>query len=234
MNQSQQLGALESLLESFLDRAVMQKENRLAVLEGLNSLDDLVRKSERGIDFSDEAGEWFATHNRWLTEQTLKPADIDKIDGLLGQLRNRLGKTDEISPAQNKIVAEINRWDQTLVKKQPKLILKRPPEHIEEPKPTEVTTTKSPDIDTISLFVSKLSKTTALFMDYCENKAHLLSVLDDLLKSASVQLNKDALLLSGFIIYYLKQNGYKVEPYVKKLKEAETSIAKRTLSANRR
>lgn len=234
MNQPQQLGALESLLESFLDQAVIQKENRLAVLEGLNSLDDLVRKSERGIDFSDEAGEWFANHNRWLTEQTLKPADIDKIDSLLGDLKNRLGNSADSSPAQNKIVTEINRWDEKLGKKQPKLTLKRPPERQEDPKPTEAHIPKSVDIDTISLFVSKLSKTTALFMDYCENKAHLLSVLDDLLKSASVQLNKDALLLSGFIIYYLKQNGYKVEPYVKKLKEAETSIAKRTLSANRR
>jgi hypothetical protein len=30
--------------------------------------------------------------------------------------------------------------------------------------------------------------------------------------------------LSAFIIYYLKQNNYKVDPYVRRLKEAEAQI----------
>jgi hypothetical protein len=48
-----------------------------------------------------------------------------------------------------------------------------------------------------------------------------MSVLGDALNSAVLQKNRQALLLSALIIYYLKQNGYMVEPFVKRLKEAE-------------
>jgi hypothetical protein len=100
------------------------------------------------------------------------------------------------------------------------MTLKRPPE-------TSATETDSNEKqDTISLFLKKLSKLTTVFMDHTGSKQHILSVLDQLLLSASTQLNKDALILSAFIIYYLKQDGYKIEPYVKKLKEAETLFKK--------
>ena len=60
-----------------------------------------------------------------------------------------------------------------------------------------------------------------LHADLSVGKGHLLSVLDDALKKATLQDNEEALLLSAFMIYCLKQNGYKVEPYVKRLREAE-------------
>jgi hypothetical protein len=63
-----------------------------------------------------------------------------------------------------------------------------------------------------------------MFKGIAHGRKHVLSALDSALRSATVQRQKEALLLSGFIIYYLKQNGYKVEPYVKRLKEAERLI----------
>ena len=77
------------------------------------------------------------------------------------------------------------------------------------------------DGDTIALFSHRWERLTLLLADLSGGKEHLLSVLDDALKKATLQNNEEALLLSAFMIYYLKQNGYKVEPYVKRLKEAE-------------
>ena len=60
-----------------------------------------------------------------------------------------------------------------------------------------------------------------MFADLAVSRAHLLSVLDDSLKKAETQKNKEALILSALIIYYLKFDGYKTGPYVRRLKKAE-------------
>ena len=223
MSQYKTLKNLETLLVSFLDRAVALKEERLAVLEGINRLDDIARTAPRGIDVSDEMGEWFASHNRWLTSDCLKSGDIQKIGGILGSIKKELNIGSAPTPAQAKIDREIERWTKSEKKAAHKLVLKRPAE--------EIPRTAPPDGDTIGLFSKDLGKMAGLFEDYAANKQHLLSVLDDLLKSATIQQNKDALILSAFIIYYLRQNGYKVEPYVMRLKEAETSFKGKALDA---
>jgi len=217
------LKSLDSLLVNFLDRAVALKEERLAVLEGINRLDDIARIAPRGMDISDEMGEWFASHNGWLTSDSLRPGDVNRIGNILGDIKKELNITTGLTPAQVKIDKEIDRWSEKSEKSAQKLVLKRGP----ETKPRQA----PPNGDTIALFTKEFTRIAGLFADYAENKPHLLTVLDDLLKSAHIQQNKDALILSAFIIYYLKQNGYMTEPYVKKLKEAETSFARKALDA---
>lgn len=223
MSRSDTLKSLEALLESFLDRAVRMKENRLKVLEGIDCLDDIARQSSEGADIADQVGDWFAAHNEWLTDGDLRPADVSRISSILGQFKNQLRQGPESSPAEDKIRAEIDRWEETRHKPAQRLVLRRGPE----------VPAVRPEMggDTIALFDNKLARLTAVFKDYCQGKKHLLSVADDLLSAAILQSNKDALILSAFIIYYLKQSGYKVEPYVRKLKEAETKIAKEALDA---
>ena len=223
MSRQDTLKSLENLLESFLDRVVAVKEQRLSVLEGINRLDDITRQSSRGANVTDDVGDWFAEHNKWLTGSSLRSADIDRINSILSQFKNELRTSPESSPAEDKIHTEIDRWSQSPPKTGPKLVLKRRPE-VKAPIP-------EPETDTIALFDKKLERLTAVFKDSCGGKQHILSVVDDLLTAAKVQANKDALILSGFIIYYLKQNGYKVEPYVKRLKEAETLLSKGVLDA---
>lgn len=218
MSQTDSLQSLESLLETFLNRVVFLKEKKLHVLDGINRLDDIGLMVNQGEDVTDEIGNWFAAHNKWLTDRTLKDTELNRITGMLSKIKNEIYIDDNSSMAQQKISSEIDRWSNKKERTAPILSLKRKPE-IAEPE-----TSQSPD--TISLFVKRLSKMTALFMDYSNSKNHILSVLDDLLQKSSTETNKDALILSAFIIYYLKQNGYKVEPYVKKLKEAETLYKK--------
>jgi len=223
LSRTDTLKSLETLLESFLDRVVTMKEDRLRVLEGIDRLDDIARQSSQGVDVTDRVGDWFAEHNQWLTDSNLRPADLSRISSLLGQFKDRLRQGPESSPAEDKINAEIDRWEQTNQKVAPRLVLKRGPEVRAVP--------EQPGGDTIALFDKKLARLTAIFKDYSGGKQHILSVADDLLKAALLQSNKEALILSAFIIYYLKQSGYKVEPYVKKLREAETKLAKGALDA---
>lgn len=217
MSRTETLRSLETVLESFIDRAVSLKEDRLAVLDGINRLDDIARGFETGNDLTDEIGGWFAEHNRWLEEPGLRPSDQNRIGEILGAIRHEIGAVPDATPARNKIVREIDRWDEKIETRQ-KLVLKRGSEE------TDPAIDKS---DTILLFNNSLEHISALFADISQNKQHILSVLDDALNSASMQANRDALLLSAFIIYYLKLNRYLVDPYVKRLKEAESLQAGR-------
>ncbi|MDF1544664.1 MAG: hypothetical protein P1R58_06130 [bacterium] len=204
------LRSLEGLLEAFLERMVHLKHRRLGVLGGINRLDDIARQNDPD-EIADEVGDWFAEHNQWLTESVLKPADIDRIGKILGEINGHISAEASSSPAARKVVQEIGRWQEKSGARSSKLVLKRGAE----------TTEDSEEMDTISLFGSSFERCAALFADFSGGKKHLLSVLDDSLKSAVVQKNKQALLLSAYLIYYLKLNGYIVDPFVKRLKAAE-------------
>jgi hypothetical protein len=219
LSRQQTLKSLQAVLEDFLDRAVAAKRQRLTVPEGIDRLDDIAGRLSQGADVTDEVGDWFARHNWWLTDTSLENGEIERINSILGRFKGKLRSGPDSSPAEDKIHAEIDRWREAGEKLTQKLVLKRGPE-IAMPE-------LAGDADTIAMFDKKLTRLTAVFKDYCQGKKHILSVADDLLKAAHLQGNKEALILSAFIIYYLKQNGYKVEPYVKKLREAETALAGR-------
>ncbi len=212
MNDLATLKQLEAKLESFIERALFVKGDRIGVLTGINRLDDIARKVAGGDDPTDDIGRWFAEHNRLLNENRLTPAEHNRISGILGEVRRELRVNEQSSPAVYKIAGEIERW-RTGVKTGPaKVILKRPAE-------TAETEGGEP---TIAKFASELEAISNRFADLSAGKKHLMSVLDDSLKSALIKKNPDALILSGLLIYYLKLSGYKVEPFVKRLKEAET------------
>jgi hypothetical protein len=88
-----------------------------------------------------------------------------------------------------------------------RLTLRRPPEAAPQ--------------EPIDQFGHSMERMSALFADYRQSKEHLLSVLDEALESAEKQGSREALILSATIIYYLKLQHYKVEPYVRRLKAAE-------------
>ncbi len=220
MSRRATLKSLESVLESFLERAVAMKEDRLQVLEGINRLDDIARSFKDGDNLTDSIGGWFADHNRWINGKVLRPAEQHRISGILSEIKRELEPASESSPAVRKIAREIDRWNTPRTPRptteptpgtgSPRLILRRGPE-----------TTAIDQTDSISRFTGTLARLTDLFRDFSGNKKHLMSALDDALEYARLGPNKEALILSALIIYYLKQNGYKVEPFVKRLKEAE-------------
>lgn len=224
MTQARTLKTLEILLESFLERAVVAKEKRMTVMAGINRLDDIAVTSVKGDDITDRIGEWFAEHNNWLTDSSLKPDDLDRISGLLESIDGRLGLSSDESPAAKKIKTEIGRWTNKPDKSTGKIVLTRAPEAPEKAAEDSTGLRIDQTRDTIGNFELASNRSNNLFKDFSGNKKHLLSVLDESLKSAVLQKNKEALLLSAQIIYYLKIDGYKVEPYVIRLRASEKII----------
>lgn len=216
MSRAETLKALDSLLEQFLDRAVMLKEDRLRVLDGINRLDDIARGSH-STDLTEEMGGWLAQHSNWLQSPALRPADQNRIRNLLASIKRELEMSPEVSPAQIKITREIERWatgeKPTEQAVRDKMVLTRGSETVEHR-----------EEDTIDMYDKTLERIHAIYKDLSANKAHIMTILDDALISAKDQQSRDALLLSASIIYYLKLNRYKVEPYVKRLKEAEALL----------
>lgn len=202
--------SLEGLLEVFLDKVVQLKAERLQILEGVNRLDDIARLSGEGGDVTDEIGEWFAAHNQWLNEDVLKVGDAGRIDRILTEIKNGLTVSSGDSAASRKIESEINRWSELAGAGDGRLTLRREPEQ-----KIDV------EIDSMVMFDNALEGARDLYRDLQGGKQHVLSVLDDALRRAVLQKNKQALILSAFMIYYLKHNGYLMEPFIKRLKEAE-------------
>lgn len=228
MSRSETLKSFEVVLESFLERAVSLKAGRLQVLDGISRLDDIARLSRGSegigrIELSDRIGAWFATHHRWIEDGSLREADRTRIGSILDDIRDEINRPEGRTPATEKIVAEIDRWQNTVTGQSPqarqaekrKIVLRKGPENLEE------AGAHLSGEDSVALFGETLKCLNNQFEDLCRGRVHLMSVLGDSLNSAILQKNREALLLSALLIYYLKQNGYMVEPFVKRLKEAE-------------
>jgi hypothetical protein len=220
VSRSATLQKLEKVLTGFLEKAVSDRDERLDVVEGINRLDDIARSSSAGIDTTDDIGVWLAGSSRLLQQGRLKVNDFRRIDGLLTDIRRDYHPKDASSAEATKIRSELGHWQETARRATRKLVLKRGPEVAPEPgrqAPADPS-------DTIAVFAEHFEDIMNLWKDLSGRGKHLMSVLDDALVSARVQKKRDALLLSAFLIYYLKFKGYKVEPYVKRLKEAEQAL----------
>ena len=217
MSRTENLKAFEIVLESFLERAVAAKEKRLQVAQGINRLEQIDSRMTSGVDPVDRLGEWFADHNRWLEQEDLKHSDIDRIGRILDSIRNELDLENDESPASRKISSEIDRWQLASPRLAQSLVLKRGPEAAAE---------GETEGDTVADFRKFMPQINQLFEQYAVSKLHIMSVLDETLRTAELQKNKEALILSAFIIYYLKTGGYKVDPYVMRLKQAEKALEK--------
>lgn len=211
------LRSLEIIIESFLTRAVTLKEQRLGVLDGLSRLDDITRAAGQGDDVSDQVAEWIANRRDWPSDTNLRMADRTRVDSMLEAISKTIGDRQRLSPAHLKVSKVIREWRLDSRKGAGKLILRHGPEQA-DPKPVKPTRDEA---NSIEVFGDTLKDCQNLFLDSAGDQKHLLTVLDDTLRRALLQKSKQALLLSAFMIYYLKLGGYQVSPYVKRLKEAE-------------
>lgn len=200
-----------------------KKSERLNVLESVNRLEDIAERTQIPGQVNSEIGDWLAEHTQWLDESVISQPDADRVKTILGKIADEMEINGHETKETQKIKTEITRWNQG-IKTEPekpqtapgqKIVLRRGPETIEE---------KYKESDTIAAFSTLFKSLFDRWEEASSGRKHILSALDDLLKSAYLQQNEPALLLSAFVIYYLRQKGYLVEPYVKRLKAAEALI----------
>ncbi len=204
MSRVETLLKLETILEDFLDRAADAGLERVSAGKSIEALGTIANESLRGRFVSNRLGDWLAKNKVRLNENRFDANGLVTIGTYLQDIRTGL---DEDDPETEKLQEEIDHWKEMGAKPRKKLVLHRGPE-IDEANITEK--------------FLKIAKTQFELLEYYKDKKmHLLSMLDDTLKAAEAKTDPAYLHLAGSLIYFLKINGYKVDPYVKKLKTLE-------------
>lgn len=204
MNRLEVLKKLETTLEMFIAGVLESETTRIATHKSIDVLDDIARDSLRGRRVHARLGNWLARSDIASRKDRLAEPDITRIGNLFQEIQSGLDRTD---PEAKKLDDEIRGWRKSGVVPKRKLVVKM----------------KSPvqSINTAENFTELLKKENAYLTDESERNPHLLSILDDALKSAAAKEDKMYLHLAGAIVYYLKISGYKIGPYAKRLREIE-------------
>lgn len=204
MSRLDSLKTLESTLESFLARAIEIQEPQISRLSSIGMLDEIARDSLHGRFINNRLGDWFADNRVILEKNKFAPDELIRVGNLLESIKKGLDETD---PPAKKLAEEIDSWKVRGVVPRRKLVLKLKP--------------KAPDADLLSKFKSVLSRELEHLGSGEFDGRHLLTVLDDTLKCADAKENEFYLHLAASMIYYLKMKGYKVSPFVKRLRQLE-------------
>ncbi len=204
MTRQETLYKLEAVLESFLERAATLEMTQVAQSRNIQLLGDIARDSLRGRHINNRLGDWFAHNQESLEQGRLTSRHLSAIGNFLGDIKTGLDNAD---PESARLAEEIDRWAAKGAKPVRKIVLRRAPE--------------SPEADLGVRFDKLFEDGKAQMEYYREKKMHLLTMLDDLLKSAEAKSDLMYLHLAASIIYFLKVTGYKIDPYVKRLKTIE-------------
>jgi hypothetical protein len=198
------LKGLESTLQDFLTRAVEAEEERIEAFQSIVKLDGIARDSLKGRLVSAQLGNWFALNTNRLETQGFSGSEVTSIANLLGDIKSGL---DDSNPESHKLTEEIERWRGKGVVPKRKLVLKLKPRLAER--------------DLLSELTGFLTRGVQHLESGEYEGRHVLSILDDILKSADAKEDRMYVHLAGAMIYFLKINGYKVSPFVRRLKEIE-------------
>ncbi len=204
MSRLKTLKRLESNLKHLLTSVARLETDQIETLNSINVLDDIARDSLKGRYVNNRLGSWMAKNRVLVDEGRLKKTAISAVGNLLSDIKNGLDKTD---PESKKLFDEIDSWFTKGVVPGRKVVLSRPPEISES--------------DLTEQYFELFKKETEQLTYYKEHGDHILSMLDDILKNAEVKNDPIYLHMAGSIIYYLKNKGYKIDPYVRKLRFLE-------------
>ncbi len=204
MSRLNTLKKLESNLKHLLTSVARLETDQIETLNSINVLDDIARDSLKGRYVNNRLGSWMAKNRVLVDEGRLKKTAISAVGNLLSDIKNGLDKTD---PESKKLFDEIDSWFTKGVVPGRRVVLSRPPEISES--------------DLTEQYYELFKKETEQLTYYKEHGDHILSMLDDILKNAEVKNDPIYLHMAGSIIYYLKNKGYKIDPYVRKLRFLE-------------
>jgi len=200
MATTETLDRLESHLTRLIDGTLERKAGQVDFLIGLNQLDDILRSHEQGGPIADRAARFLTDYQGWQDKGALTAAQRKRLSEFLGDLFQRLH--DGNDPDGRKLAEEVKEWLRAMGDGAFRLVLKRPKEQVSlAERFRDLMTRESEELD-------------ALITQH----DHLLTVLDDLLKSAETKTDTIYRHLAASVIYFLQMEGYKVEPYVKRLR----------------
>lgn len=201
MNYSTTIERLEERLTHLIDGMLERKGIQVDFLIGLNQLDDILQRHNSGKLVTNELAGYIAEYREIFTAKTLAGPHKKRLGEALSIFyRDFLGSKDADS---DKLADEIKDWLKELGDHSFKITLKGPTEQA----------------SLADRFYSLLHRESQEINILLEQNDHLLTCLDDLLKSAEAKEDYMYQHLAATLIYFLQMEGYKVDPYVKKLRE---------------
>lgn len=238
-----QLRGFQVVLSSFLKRFSETQSVRINLLEGIERLDRIVAEAAGGKTDPGAVDEWMKSYMPLAKRSSLAPEDRERISALLLELQ----RSADGPVSDERMNAEIN----SLAKLRQKITDWRTRSEAEEQittgetsdfsgpplrarsvsvEPTHTTgarkivlkrksETDQPDL--AGRFIEMLWSELEYFEQDTFKGQHALSRLKDMLDCAETKIDPMYLHLAASFIYFLGREGYKMAPYVKRLRQIE-------------
>lgn len=200
------MNRLEEQLSRLVEGMLARKGNEVDFLVGLNQLDDILIRLRQGEPIDSSLTQFLSDHRNWLDSGGLSPGQKKRLGQLLKALFEALSTQSD--SAQLKLANEVREWSRTLGQAPLRLILKASKEQM-------------PSADRFQGLLKRELEEMEMLLT--KNK-HLMTCLDDVLSSAESKTDTMYRHLAASIIYFLKMEGYKTEPYIKRLHQTEKDI----------
>jgi hypothetical protein len=207
MANSESLHLLEARIGRLIDGILAHKESQMDFLIGLNRLDDLLIDHQQGRPINKNLTKFLIENRAWLDKAILDKSQRKQLGeylNVLFQVMVKIGDADCL-----KLAEEIKTWQHTLGNGAIRLTLKGPKEQV----------------SLTDRFHSLLRRETEELTALISKDDHLLTCLDDLLTSAEAKEDKMYHHLAASLTYFLQIEGYKVDPYVKRLRNLRTETS---------
>jgi hypothetical protein len=203
MTRSELLNRLEGSLTRLVDGMLIEKSQSIDFLTGLDRLDDIAADLRRGINADDRLTRFFADNKGWLEDPSLSATQKNRAGTLLKEAGEALSARPD--PEAVKLNQEAEDWSRALGVRPLRLTLKAPQEQA----------------SLSDRFHALLRREAEELNMLLSEREHLMTCLDDILSSAELKQDRMHHHLAASLIYFLKQEGYKVEPYVRRLRRIQ-------------
>ncbi|MFH1699128.1 MAG: hypothetical protein ABIE07_00960 [Candidatus Zixiibacteriota bacterium] len=204
MSDIQTIDKLERQISQLLDDMLAEKSAQIDFLIGLNQLDDIYKECRQGILTEEKLASFLCEKKSWLETIQSLPTQKSRAAKLLSKLYSELAHKEETS--YQKLAEELKIWIKSLGQGSFKLTLKKGEERV----------------SLNDRYQLMLRRETLEMDNLIEKHGHILTCLNDIIKSAESKTDTIYQHMAASVIYFLQMEGYKVDPYVKKLKELKT------------
>ncbi len=200
MIRTETINRLEARLTHLMEGALVKKESQIDFLIGLNRLDDIIIDLREGHPAADNLTRFLSRHRAWLEDGSLDSSQRKRLGVFLNSLNQELLNRHDTD--HFKLAEEIREWSQKLGTGSLKLTFKSSGEQA----------------SLADRFYSLLRRESEEMNMLLTERGHLLTCLDDILNSAESKNDKMYQHLAASLIYFLKLEGYKTDPYIKRLR----------------
>jgi hypothetical protein len=206
VTQTQTYARLETGLAQLIDGLLARKEEQFGFLLAVNRLDDILQDLQNGVPVLPRLAEFLDETRTRFPVATLSTPQRRWLAEYYGKLYEQV--INHPGDANLRLAEELKDRLKALGQGIFRLTLKAPEEQA----------------SLADRFYSLLRRESEELNMLLSEQDHMLTCLDDLLKSAEVRKDIMYRHLAASLIYFLQLEGYKVDPYIKRLRHLPNGV----------